>query len=60
MGEGQGDGGEHGHNEFIADINAIVMGRTTFEKVLAFAKWYYGNKRVARTEAPVRLDCLTR
>ncbi|MGH7216487.1 MAG: dihydrofolate reductase family protein [Nitrospiraceae bacterium] len=46
MGEGEGDGGDHGYNEFIADIDAIVMGRKTFEKVLAFAKWYYGNKRV--------------
>jgi len=46
MGEGGGDGGDHGYNEFIADIDAIVMGRNTFEKVLAFDKWYYGLKRV--------------
>jgi len=46
MGEGGGDSAEYGYNEFIADIDAIVMGRRTFEKVLAFDKWYYGNKRV--------------
>lgn len=46
MGEGGGDAAEYGYNEFIADIDAIVMGRKTFEKVLAFDKWYYGNKRV--------------
>ncbi|BCA56944.1 Bifunctional deaminase-reductase domain protein [Nitrospira sp. KM1] len=46
MGEGGGDSEEHGYNEFIAGIDAIVMGRKTFEKVLAFDKWYYGNKRV--------------
>jgi dihydrofolate reductase len=46
MGEGSGDGAEYGYNEFIAGIDAIVMGRKTFEKVLAFDKWYYGNKRV--------------
>jgi dihydrofolate reductase len=46
MGEGGGDGAEYGYNEFIADIDAIVMGRRTFEKVLTFEKWYYGNKRV--------------
>jgi dihydrofolate reductase len=46
MGEGGGDSGEHGYNEFIAGIDAIVMGRRTFEKVLSFEKWYYGEKRV--------------
>ena len=46
MGEGGGDSAECGYNEFIAGIDAIVMGRKTFEKVLSFDKWYYGNKRV--------------
>ena len=46
MGEGEGEGGDHGYNEFIAGIDAIVMGRKTFEKVLTFDKWYYGTKRV--------------
>jgi dihydrofolate reductase len=46
MGEGGGDSGEYGYNEFIAGIDAIVMGRRTFEKVLTFDTWYYGNKRV--------------
>jgi dihydrofolate reductase len=47
MGEGGGDSAEYGYNEFIADIDAIVMGRNTFEKVLTLDKWYYGNKRLA-------------
>lgn len=46
MGEGEGDGENHGYNEFIAGIDAIIMGRKTFEKVVMFDKWYYGNKRV--------------
>jgi dihydrofolate reductase len=46
MGEGGGESAEYGYNEFIADIDAIVMGRRTFEKVLTFDKWYYGKKRV--------------
>ncbi|SLM48750.1 Bifunctional deaminase-reductase domain protein [Nitrospira japonica] len=46
MGEGGGDSAEFGYNEFIAGIDAVVMGRGTFEKVLTFDKWYYGNKRV--------------
>jgi dihydrofolate reductase len=46
MGEGGGDSAEYGYNEFIAGIDAIVMGRKTFEKGLTFDKWYYGTKRV--------------
>jgi dihydrofolate reductase len=46
MGEGGGDSAEYGYNEFIAGIDAIVMGRKTFEKVLTLDKWYYGNKRL--------------
>jgi dihydrofolate reductase len=41
------DGGEpHGYNEFIASVDAIVIGRKTFETVLAFPAWPYGDKRV--------------
>jgi dihydrofolate reductase len=56
MGEGGGDSEEYGYNEFIADIDAIVMGRNTFEKVLTLDKWYYGNKRlVVLSHRPVDL-----
>ena len=41
------DGGEpHGYTEFIASVDAIVIGRKTFEKVLTFGSWAYGKKRV--------------
>src|SRR5215475_2620442 len=41
------DGGEpHGYEEFIADIDALVIGRKTFETVLAFPSWPYGKKRI--------------
>ena len=41
------DGGEpHGYNEFIAGIDAIVIGRKTYETVLAFNAWPYGQKQV--------------
>jgi dihydrofolate reductase len=41
------DGGEpHGYNEFIATVDALVIGRNTFETVLAFPEWPYGKKRV--------------
>jgi dihydrofolate reductase len=41
------DGGEpHGYTEFIATVDAIVMGRKTFETVLSMSPWPYGKKRV--------------
>jgi dihydrofolate reductase len=41
------DGGEpHGYDEFIAAVDAIVIGRKTFETVLAFDPWPYGTKQV--------------
>jgi dihydrofolate reductase len=42
----EGGGEPHGYNEFIASVDAIVIGRKTFEKVLTFGTWPYGEKRV--------------
>ncbi len=41
-----GGGEPHGYNEFIASVDALVIGRKTFEKVLTFEVWPYGDKRV--------------
>ncbi len=41
-----GGGEPHGYNEFIASVDAIVMGRKTFETVLSMSPWPYGKKRV--------------
>jgi dihydrofolate reductase len=41
------DGGEpHGYTEFIATVDALVIGRKTLETVLAFDAWPYGTKPV--------------
>jgi dihydrofolate reductase len=41
------DGGEpHGYNEFFASVDALVIGRKTFETVIAFPEWPYRDKRV--------------
>lgn len=42
----QGGGEAHGYNEFFASVDALVIGRKTFETVLAFPDWPYGDKRV--------------
>ena len=41
-----GGGEPHGYDEFIASVDAIVIGRKTFETVLALGPWPYGKKRV--------------
>ena len=41
-----GGGEPHGYSEFIATVDAIVIGRKTFETVLAMEDWPYGDKRV--------------
>jgi dihydrofolate reductase len=41
-----GGGEPHGYDEFIATVDAIVIGRNTFETVLGFPAWPYGKKRV--------------
>lgn len=41
-----GGGEPHGYDEFIGSVDALVIGRNTFEKVLTFEAWPYGDKRV--------------
>ena len=36
----------HGFEEFFASVDALVIGRKTFDTVLAFPDWPYGEKRV--------------
>jgi dihydrofolate reductase len=46
----------HGYDEFMATVDALVIGRKTYETVLAFDTWPYGEKPVfvlsTRTLAP--------
>ena len=36
----------HGYEEFIAAVDTIVIGRKTFEFVMSFDSWPYGDRRV--------------
>jgi dihydrofolate reductase len=55
----EGGGEPHGYNEFIASVDAIVIGRKTFEKVLTFGAWPYGDKRVVvLSSRPVDLSAV--
>jgi len=41
-----GGGEEHGYHEFFASVDALVIGRNTYETVLGFDEWAYGKKPV--------------
>ncbi len=41
-----GGGEEHGYEAFMATVDALVIGRRSFEKVLTFDQWPYGEKPV--------------
>jgi dihydrofolate reductase len=51
-----GGGEEHGYDAFMATVDTLVIGRKTFETVLTFDTWPYGEKPVyvlsTRTLAP--------
>lgn len=37
---------DYGFRQFMSTVDVLVMGRNTFEKVLSFDKWPYGDKPV--------------
>ncbi len=41
-----GGGEPHGYAEFMTTVDALVIGRNTFETVLTFDSWPYGEKPV--------------
>jgi dihydrofolate reductase len=41
-----GGGEPHGYTEFFASVDAVLIGRKTFEVVLAYPEWPYEQKRV--------------
>ena len=57
-----GGGEEHGYAAFMASVDALVIGRRTYEKVLTFDTWPYGEKPVfvlsTRPLAPVPFGAL--
>jgi dihydrofolate reductase len=54
-----GGGEAHGYEEFIASVDALVIGRITFETVLAFDIWPYGAKPVfVLTARPLQIPAL--
>jgi dihydrofolate reductase len=59
-----GHGEPHGYDEFIATVDTIVIGRKSFETVLAYDPWPYGQKpvvvlstRASELKAPAGAVC---
>ncbi|MBL8000324.1 MAG: dihydrofolate reductase [Flavobacteriales bacterium] len=46
VGDGTAAMGDHGYEAFMAGIDALVMGRRTFEVVMGFEHWPYAKKVV--------------
>ena len=41
-----GEGGDFGFGEFVADVDALVMGRSTYDFIAPFAEWPYQGRPV--------------
>jgi len=40
------NGEDCGYADFMESVDVLVMGRNTFEQVLTFGEWHYGDKKV--------------
>jgi dihydrofolate reductase len=50
---------DYGYSEFYESIGSVLMGRKTYEQVLGFGNWPYGEKKsyvFTRQKAPLRLE----
>lgn len=45
-GGNDGSDEDYGYKDFMDMVDVLVMGRNTYEKVLTFGEWPYGNKSV--------------
>src|SRR5207245_10532084 len=49
-----GGGEPHGYDEFIASVDAVLIGSNTFGVVLKLPRWVYSDKRVVVIRHRVR------
>lgn len=49
-------GEDYGFQKFMNAMDALVLGRNSFEKVLTFGKWPYGSKKVVVLSSNSSLD----
>lgn len=46
IGEAGSPDGDYGYGDFMATVDALVMGRRTYDVALSFGSWFYGEMRV--------------
>lgn len=54
-GDGTAEMGDHGFEAFMASVDAIVMGRNSFEKVMTFDAWPYAKQVIVLSSRAVDL-----
>lgn len=52
------NGESYGYEEFMATVDALVIGRKTFQTVLSFDAWPYGEKQVVVLSDDARVESL--
>jgi len=55
-GDGTAELGDHGFEAFMASVDAIVMGRNSFEKVMSFDAWPYTKMVIVLSSGNVELS----
>ena len=54
--DGQESNEDNGFQEFLDSVDALVMGRNTYDMVMSFGQWPYGNKKViVLTSRPIEI-----
>ncbi len=49
------EGEDFGYSKYISTVDAIVMGRNSFEKVLTFDEWHYTKPVIVLTSRPLEI-----
>jgi dihydrofolate reductase len=47
---------DHGYDAFMATVDAVVMGRHTYEKVLSFGSWHFTKPVVVLSSSEVSIE----
>lgn len=55
-GDGTAEMGDHGYEAFMASVDAIVMGRNTFNVVMTFVTWPYTKKVIVLSSRELDLS----
>ena len=49
------EGEDFGFYDYIATVDAIIMGRNSFDKVLTFGSWHYTKPVIVLTSRPLKI-----